>query len=47
MTQLLGASITYWVAVGQQQGGKVFTLQTLPASDGAYEARAGRKSGVE
>lgn len=30
MTQLLGSSITYRVAVGPQQGRKVFTLQTLP-----------------
>ena len=31
MTQLLGHSITYRVAVGPQAGCKVFTLQTLPA----------------
>jgi hypothetical protein len=30
MTQLLGSSITYRVAMGPQQGRKVFTLQTLP-----------------
>ena len=30
MAQLQGASITYRVAVGRQQGRKVFTLQTLP-----------------
>ena len=28
--QLLGSSITYRIAVGSQQGRKVFTLQTLP-----------------
>jgi hypothetical protein len=33
MTQLLGHSITYRIAVGPQQGRKVFTLQTLPACD--------------
>jgi hypothetical protein len=31
MEQLLGSSITYRIAVGPQQGRKVFTLQTLPA----------------
>ena len=29
-TQLFGSSITYRIAVGPQQGRKVFTLQTLP-----------------
>lgn len=33
MMQLLGHSITYRIAVGPQQGRKVFTLQTLPAYD--------------
>jgi hypothetical protein len=33
MNQLLGYSITYRIAVGPQTGRKVFTLQTLPASD--------------
>lgn len=33
MTQLLGNSISYRIAVGPQAGRKVFTLQTLPASD--------------
>jgi hypothetical protein len=33
MNQLLGSSITYRVAVGPQQGRKVFTLQRLPARD--------------
>ena len=30
INQLLGSSITYRIAVGPQQGRKVFTLQTLP-----------------
>ena len=30
MDQLRGHSITYHIAVGPQQGRKVFTLQTLP-----------------
>ena len=30
MHHLLGHSITYRIAVGPQQGRKVFTLQTLP-----------------
>jgi len=30
MDQLRGHSITYRIAVGPQQGRKVFTLQTLP-----------------
>jgi len=29
-SQLLGSSITYRIAIGPQQGRKVFTLQTLP-----------------
>ena len=33
MAPLLGHSITYRIAVGPQAGRKVFTLQTLPASD--------------
>jgi len=33
----LGASISYRIAMGPQQGQKVFTLQTLPAStEGEY-----------
>ncbi len=32
MNQLRGHSITYRIAVGPQQGRKVFTLQTLPES---------------
>jgi Putative transposase len=33
MNQLRGHSITYRIAVGPQAGRKVFTLQSLPASD--------------
>ncbi len=34
---LQGASVSYLIAMGPQQGQKVFTLQTLPASnDGEY-----------
>ncbi len=33
MHQLHGSSVTYRIAVGPRQGRKVFTLQTLPASD--------------
>lgn len=33
MSQLLGHSITYRIAIGPQAGRKVFTLQTLPACD--------------
>lgn len=45
MAQLQGASITYRVAVGRQRGRKVFTLQTLPAIDDAFEAGAGKVAG--
>ena len=33
MHQLHGASVTHRIAVGPRQGSKVFTLQTMPASD--------------
>ena len=33
MHQLHGSSVTYRIAVGPRQGRKVFTLQTIPASD--------------
>jgi hypothetical protein len=45
MAQLQSASITYRVAVGRQQGRKVFTLQTLPAIDDAFEAGTGKAAG--
>ena len=35
--QLQGASITYRIAVGPQQGRKVFTLQTLPACEQPFD----------
>ena len=33
LTQLQGASVTYRIATGPQQGRKVFTLQTLPGKE--------------
>jgi hypothetical protein len=47
MDQLLGHSITYRIAVGPQSGGKVFTLQTLPACDPEeqYSDTAGKIAG--
>jgi hypothetical protein len=45
MAQLQGASITYRVAVGRQQGRKVFTLQTLPAIDDAFDVGGGKVAG--
>jgi hypothetical protein len=31
MQQVLGCSVSYWIAIGLQQGCKAFTLQTTPA----------------
>jgi hypothetical protein len=45
MEQLLGSSITYRVAVGPQQGRKVFTLQTLPACDAPFDEQVGMVAG--
>jgi hypothetical protein len=47
MTQLLGSSITYRIAVGSQAGRKVFTLQTLPAGDrnDPYDNTVGKVAG--
>jgi len=45
MAQLLGASITYRIAVGAHQGRKVFTLQTLPGSAALFEGGAGQVAG--
>jgi hypothetical protein len=45
MQQLLGHSITYRVAVGPQQGKKVFTLQTVPAAESDNNSQAARESG--
>jgi len=40
MDQLRGHSITYRIAVGPQQGRKVFTLQSLPDERDGYETPA-------
>ena len=45
MDQLLGASITYRIAVGPHQGRKVFTLQTLPAWDDSFGDEVGKVAG--
>jgi hypothetical protein len=45
MQQLLGHSITYRVAVGPQQGKKVFTLQTVPATESEGNSQVAQKSG--
>jgi len=37
LTQLQGASVTYRIATGPQQGRKVFTLQTLPGRENKDE----------
>ena len=50
MDQLLGSSITYRIAVGPQQGRKVFTLQTLPVCDEPFDDGVGndyRSPGAE
>src|SRR5210317_1565889 len=45
--QLLGSSITYRIAVGPQQGRKIFTLQTLPdlETDNPFLCSAGEVAG--
>jgi hypothetical protein len=45
MEQIQGSSITYRIAVGPQQGRKVFTLQTLPACDELLEDVVGKVGG--
>jgi hypothetical protein len=45
MQQLLGHSLTYRVAVGPQQGKKVFTLQTVPATETGVNAQTAKESG--
>ena len=45
MDALLGSSITYRIAVGPQQGRKVFTLQTLPACDEPFDDGVGKVAG--
>jgi len=42
---LLVHSITYRIAVGPQVGRKVFTLQTLPASDEPFDDGVGKVTG--
>jgi hypothetical protein len=42
MDQLRGHSITYRIAVGPQQGRKVFTLQTLPGIEEPFNGCAGQ-----
>jgi len=45
MEQLLDSSITSRIAVGPQQGRKVFTLQTLPACEEPFDAGVGKVAG--
>jgi hypothetical protein len=42
---LCGHSITYRIAVGPQAGRKVFTLQTLLASDEPFDDGVGKVAG--
>ena len=46
LQQVLGCSVSYWIAVGPQQGRKVFTLRTIPAwEDDDRFAQAAKESG--
>ena len=45
MDQLRGHSITYRIAVGPQQGRKVYTLQTLPGIEEPFSGSAGQAAG--
>lgn len=45
MSNVLGHSITYPIAVGPNTGSKVMTLQTLPADDPAFGEETGKVSG--
>ena len=46
MQQVIGCSVSYRIAVGPQQGRKVFTLQTIPAwEDDDRFAQAAKESG--
>ncbi len=45
MAPLLSSSIAYRIAVGRQQGRKVFTLQTLPACDEPFDDGVGKVAG--
>ncbi len=42
----IGVSIYYRIAVGPQQGRKVFTLQTLPAGDEPFGDSGGQVAGL-
>ena len=43
--ELMGASITYRIAIGPQQGRTVFTLQTLPAGAEPGDDGVGKVAG--
>ena len=45
LLQLQGASVSYRIAIGPQQGQKVFTLQTLPASNHGEYGQLANTSG--
>ena len=45
MSNVLGHSITYRIAVGPNRGRKVMTLQTLPADEPPFGEEAGKVSG--
>ncbi len=45
LVQLLDSSTTYRIAVGRQQGRKVFTLLTLPACEAPFDAAVGKVVG--
>jgi hypothetical protein len=47
MQQVLGCSVSYCIAVGPQQGRKVFTLQTIPPwEDDERVAQVAKESGL-
>jgi hypothetical protein len=47
MQQVLGCSVSYRIAIGPQQGRKVFTLQTIPAwEDDDRFAQVAKESGL-
>ncbi len=45
MQQLLGCSVSYRIAVGPNQGRKVFTLQTLPGVEESDSSRVAKVAG--
>jgi len=45
LTPLHTASIAYRIAIGPRQGRKVFTLQTLPASEGDLPGTLAKEAG--